>query len=454
MIASKWLAFGTGVGVEINGEDLFVTVARVRPSGVEIAGSLNIQAFRDQAASVWGSVYRKFLKKLGGSHLAAVVLLPRSGVIVRQLNLPGVSNRDMAAAIALQVDTQHPFPEEDAVHAWARIGKTDTVLVGITRRQVIEEYTTLFAEAGIKISSFTFSAAALYSGVRMFGDPPGVGFLAVSGASKAQRPLAAAPTDKGTQQNWGDDEFEAYGESPARPVFSARFDSGAQRALTQALAELRLPAESEPVPLDSVLPRPTAMPVDFQISTAPLPYAAALSAACPWLALNVNLLPETSRQSSSRMIFIPTIVLGCLVALAGVGLAAHGGYDQRRYLESLHAEIRKIEPMAARSHTLDVKIAETRRRIEALDSFRLRTRDDMDTLDELTRILAPPTWVDLLEMTRGEVRIAGGTEQAAALLKTLDGTHKFQNSEFTMPMGRQANIEVFSIRAQRTGVRR
>jgi len=52
----KWLAVGTGVGIEIGRRDLDITVARVRPAGVRILGSLTIRDFRNEPAAEWGSV--------------------------------------------------------------------------------------------------------------------------------------------------------------------------------------------------------------------------------------------------------------------------------------------------------------------------------------------------------------------------------------------------------------
>ncbi len=37
----KWLAVGTGIGIEIGREDLMVTAVRVRPSGVTVLGELD-----------------------------------------------------------------------------------------------------------------------------------------------------------------------------------------------------------------------------------------------------------------------------------------------------------------------------------------------------------------------------------------------------------------------------
>jgi hypothetical protein len=80
----KWVAVGTGVGIEIGREDLMVTAVRVRPSGVKVLGEITIHHFREQLANEWGADYASFLKKLGLTHLAATVLLPRDEVMVRQ----------------------------------------------------------------------------------------------------------------------------------------------------------------------------------------------------------------------------------------------------------------------------------------------------------------------------------------------------------------------------------
>src|SRR5258708_532799 len=223
----KWLAVGTGVGIEIGREDLNVTVARVRPGGVRILGTLTIKGFRSQPAAEWGATYTSFLKKLRSGYLAATAMLPREDVIVRQVSLPGVADRDVPAALNFPLDSLRPFAAEEAVHDWARIAKTAVLLVGITRGAVLDKYIALFNEAGVKVSAFTFSAAAMYSAVRMYGPPQSDGFVAFS-----------------AQQSEGEEEtYEVYGESAAKPLFSASLGMTGTRALTLALSELRLPPE-------------------------------------------------------------------------------------------------------------------------------------------------------------------------------------------------------------------
>jgi Tfp pilus assembly protein PilN len=427
----KWLAIGTGVGIEIGREDLQITVARVRPQGVSILGSLAIHRFRDQPAAEWGAVYSNFLRKLGQRHLAAQVLIPREGMVVRQVQLPGVSDKDLEAALKFQIDSLHSFQEDDVIYDYARIAKTPTILVGIARRSVVDQYATQFSEAGVKISTFTFSAVGLYSSVRMLSQPPAGGFVAFGEA---------------------DEELEVYGESPTRPVFSARVDASLERARTLAVSELRLPPETEPLALTDVLPKPLAAPEDYDLARGAFVYATAVAGACPWLSLSTNLLPPELRKNSSRLIYVPTVVLATLVIVMTVLLSAYSSFEDKRYLSRLQAEIQRIQPTAQLATTLDKKIAVTRNRAQALDNFRRHLKDDMNAINDLSEILVPPAWLTSLQLTRDSVSISGEAERAEALLKLLDSSKQFRKSEFTLPISRGGSGETFSLHSQREGV--
>ena len=427
----KWLAIGTGIGIEIGAEDLRVVVARVRPAGVRVLGAATVAHFRERPASEWGADYASFLAKLGASHLAATVLLPRAETIVRQISLPGVMDRDLDNAVSLQLDTLHPYPEDEAVAHWARIGKTAMVLVGIARRSVMERYAAILAEGGVKVAALTLSAAVLHSAAHLLYDPRKEGFLAAG-----ER----------------DGELEAYGESPSYPIFSAAFDPPGERALSQARAELRLPAESEAVALQDVLPPPAAVPADLDLRTVVLAYGAALASACPRRSLRINLLPEDQRAASSRAMFVPTLVLAGLVLLMAAAVLGYSTLENRRYLRRLEAEIARTEPLARKSTALDRAIQTAQRRSVVLDDVRRRSRQDLDALNELTHLVAPPAWVSSLDLTRDSVQFAGEADQAAGLLKLLDSSPNFEHSEFTISLTRVASGESFAIRSDRKGV--
>jgi hypothetical protein len=248
--------------------------------------------------------------------------------------------------------------------------------------------------------------------------------------------------------------IEVYGESAARPVFSATFDKANERAVTFAIAELRLPADATPLAIDDILPKPRVFPPSHDPNTPAfaehaLPYATALAGACPWLATAPNLLPAEHRRASSRARLIPTAVLGVTLTLLVGALAAHSRYEDSRYLNVVQGEVRKLEPFARRASTIERSITETRARTQLLDDFRRRSQQDLDSISELTRLMEPPSWVNGLELTRASVQLGGETDQAARLLQKIDESPLFRDTEFTTGIVRTPGGEAFRLRATR-----
>jgi Tfp pilus assembly protein PilN len=423
----KLFAFGSGVGLEIGATDLEVAITRVRPNKIQVLGRLAIENYASRPAAEWGAEYTRFLKAAGVERLSATVLLPRREVIVRQIALPGVAAKDIEGAIRFQLDTLHPYGENDVVWGWSPLAYGG-VLVGIALRSTIERYVALFVEAGIAVRSFTFSAAAVHAAIRLNGAGHGEGFVALS------RSAGGA--------------VEVYGESPSRPLFSAEFDLAPQRATMLALSELRLAADTAPKTLEEMLPKPAVNPVENDISRNALPYATALSGACPRFTPAANVLPPEYRRFNSRAVFIPTVVLAALLLLVAGSMAVYASWSEKQYLKQVNAEIAKLEPLHRRADSLDKETALARARAQLLDQFRKQTRMDLDALNELTHLLEPPAWSNNIDLARDTVRIAGETPQTAPLLKILDASPFFEKTEIQMSAPR-ANGETFQIRTTR-----
>jgi len=426
----KWLAFGTGVGIEVSGADLLVAVARVRPGGVTATGFHRITGFAQRAATEWGNEFAAFTARSGARNVPVWVLLPRQEVIVRHLMLPGVADKDLESAVGYQVDALHPHEEDAAVFSYARLGDSHAVMVGIARREVVDQYANLFSEAGITMAGFSFSAAVLYSASRILVSPP----------------------DTVLALNHGEGAVEAYGHSPARPVFSGLFELPADRVIRVATAELR--AESEPpvAAFDELLP-PFRAPESYPRREGALPLAAAISGAVPRLALAANLLPVERRTQTSRAVYVPTLILTALLALAGFVLVNLDGYQKRQLTRRLQQEIRLLEKQAAETGTLDQAVQSAREKMALLDRYRQRSQSDMDALKDITTIIAPPAWLRALTLSRTEAVLHGEGENVTPFLKVFDESARFSNSAFAQALSRigQGNIEVFTIRTSREG---
>jgi Tfp pilus assembly protein PilN len=125
--------------------------------------------------------------------------------------------------------------------------------------------------------------------------------------------------------------------------------------------------------------------------------------------------------------------------------------QNRRYLAKLEAEVARLEPQVRKMQQVERETENARGRIRLLDEFRRRTKSDLDALTELTKLVQAPGWLNGLDLSRGSLAISGETDQAAPLLKTLDSSPFFKNSEFTIPLSRSGKTERFRIQASREG---
>jgi Tfp pilus assembly protein PilN len=418
--------FGTGLGIAIGSRDLDWAIVRSRPAGPSVVAAGTIRDFRTRPAAEWGVELTGLLVKAGEPHLTACLLLPRDETIVRTLHLPGVRDKEIAAAIALQTDTLHPYGDEEVVHGWVKVGG-DGVLVGLVRKASLTSYETLFSEAGIGLAAVTFSSAVIHAVLRMRSAAP-ASLLCYSGAEKT----------------------EVYGESEARPVYSAEFSFAPERALAIARAELRLTQDYAAQPLADALADAGSAPSSSIEGLSPLTYALALAGSAPLATGFANLLPKERRASSARRQYMVTLILAAAALIAAlVCFVIVPAMAQRSYLKSLNEEIRTLEPAAQRAQALDKGIAANRLKVASLDDFRRRTQADLDVLNELTRLLPPPVWTNSIEIYPDNVVISGEAEQASTLLKEIDSSPLFQNSEFTQSVTRNGTSEQFRIKAMR-----
>lgn len=431
------LRAGSGAAIAVAGRDLELCLARVRPRGARLVAAARIENFRERPASEWGAEIAAFLSRHQASHLAAWLVVPRQEVVVRHVRLPGVSDADAAAAIAFQLDSLHPFSGGGIRYDFQRIGRGPSFSVTIAEQRVIDFYTALFAEAGVKLAGITFSGSAVFVSARLYGQPPEAGFLAV-------RQLEA-------EDGAG---VEIYGESPSYPLFSAVFEAPAERAAALAAAELRLGPEAPVLGWEDLLPGWGQAAEGEAARPSPAAWAAALAAACPWLGAPLNLLPEELRAASSRAQYAPTAALAAVLVLLGVAMAADGAWMERQYRKRLEAEMARLAPEVQRAEKLDKELADAVERIELLESFRRRTRGHLDTLLELNHLIAPPGWLMSVQLTPDQVTLWGESPRADELLKKLEESPRFQAAEFTAPLGRGGAGDVFRIRVRREDGRR
>ncbi|MCZ2153340.1 MAG: PilN domain-containing protein [Bryobacterales bacterium] len=420
-------ASGSGVGIVPGEDSIDVLIVRVRPGGVKIVAYQRLSGLRERGASDAGVEYARFLRTSGVQQLPAWVLLPREEVIVRTLSLPGVPAKDLDSAVALQLESLHPYEDESVRYGFRRIGNSGQVLIGIAREDVVDRWIGFFEEAGIKLGGFTFGADALYRGIRCLHEPEaGFGLAIETG-----------------------DAVEVYGESASRPIYDALLYEETPSAVRRAISELRLDEHGAIRDLAEMLPAPASVEQAEFAAQQPWLYLTALGAAATFPTPSANLLPAELRKGSNWTQFLPTLVLIALLALLVAGMYGYRAWEDRQYAIRLTNEVQLLERQVAQGQRLDNEGGRFLARLDQLREYRQRTTSDLDALLALTRLLPADTWVTQLDMNRDEITLAGEAARAGDLIGIIDASPLFEKTEFAMPLQRVENHEVFRLRIKR-----
>lgn len=449
--------YGTGVGIELRGDDLRLVAAKIRPSGFTALACETIADTRNRPAADWGAEYARLLKRHGLGHVAAAVCLPRHDVILRQVQLPPVASKEIASAIRYQLDGLHPYGDEPVRFASAPLGG-GRHLVAIALEETIETYADWLGEAGVAVAAFTTGPAALHAALRVRSDAP-------------PRPLLIG--------DLRESRLEVYGESEGRPLLSAEMNLrtvGVDRAIDLALADLRVEPEAEvalaltgelpldeggnPIspatltnrattPLAELLPPSGSDGVDLDWSAELIAGATAVEAACPRLGLRANMLPEERRQSDSRWRWAPTTALAAMLAAIGIGFIVRPAIQDRAYAAELETRISRLDDVLAEAEAVRARTYETRRKLATLERLENRTAADLRILRELSEALPDQTWSTSLEIDDELVRIAGETDSAAPLLGVVNGLQSLEGAAFATSLRKIETGEAFQITARK-----
>lgn len=444
-----------GCGIAVRGPDLVVVAVRARRRGIAVLGRTVLQGFRERSPVEWGAEYSAFVRGLGLAHVAASFCLPRDEMVVRTLRLPSMRPRELAGAVALQVDELHPYENAATYHSTASLdkdhaaGRRCRVAVAIAEADRIEGYADLFSEAGVRLASCGVSAGALRAATRLSREEP-------------KRPFAVAIR--------AGEHLEIYGESEDCPSLSSALDLGGitlTGALRLALEGLRPGAQGpvdlallggnapiEPLPgfvirdPTSFFGSPVDCPEEFALERDAVALGAAMESASSDAGLGLNLLPVSRRRSNSLRPFAPRLALVTALILVVVASLVRPQVQDTRYKTRLRDAIAGLESGTSMSETDQADLAVLRSRYQWLSGRRDRTRSHLDLLREFSEILPQETVLSDLEVDDARSVLTGTAKDADSLLALIAASPRVSQARFTKSPSIVQDGELFQIEAR------
>lgn len=458
--------FETVVGIDPSGKRL-VLVAR----GTGLARSVPAAVFPLRAEREPSrfeeaeGILREYVARHGLSGCAARLCVPASRVYTARISFPPLRDRDLAAALEIELERLFPVPASRLSFGWRRgrkgeRGNSVPLVVAAAPTDYIERWREAAARSGLSLASAIPSAWAISAALSEVDEAEKDGTAVVlrdaggevectllAGGepffSAVRAPSGEAAAFEGIRAA-AEGLLDPPGDSAAGPpvLFAPEgWEAGARSAGADLGIDLR-PAAGFEAHAAEVLTGPGA-PEGGSVCD--------LLGACGAAGRGngIDLLARGDRGAgfrNARRIAAGLGVLAVLFAAAWPGLAAWKTRVEARRLEG---ELTAMRPKVAQVEKALGDLDEAGRRIAFLQGEAEGREEPLLVLRDLTDRLPQGTWLTGLRIEFRNVEIDGLSKAANEIFPLLSRDGRFRKVEFASPITRQAdNVDRFQIRAE------
>jgi len=464
--------FRTVVGIDPSGRRLALSVVRFgvgRTSVLVPPAVFDLRAERDQSwLAKAESTLLDFVARYGLSGCEARLAIPADKVFMARVSLPPLREKDMRAAIALELDRLFPFPASSLSFNWILSGEPDA---GKNPRQIVmaapleyvERWEEMASRAGLRLAGAVPSGWALSAACRDIDDAVGKAGETCAILRDLERAAECTVMVSG-EPVYSSLRLCTPESTPATGLAllnEALVDhpSGKEGADVSVIAPSgwwtrgRLSGEGTEFlrKVDGFESRAARMMSASAGSADAVPvwevlgaFGAASSERGPDL-----LDPEEKMTGTSKMSRAFTGVLAAAALLLALSWPAGILLRTNQEVRRLDAEISSLRPEVERVESSLALLGDIEGRIHILREASSGREEPLQILRQLTERLPQGTWLTGLRLEDRKVEMDGLSPAASEIFPLLSRDGIFRKVEFASPITRQPdNIERFQIRAE------
>lgn len=457
------------VGIDPSGRRLAVAAVRAglggpAPCAPPAVFELRGERGPDEAEGILG----EYVARNGLSGSASRLCVPADRVHTARVSFPLLKEKDLRAAIGLELERLFPFPPSTLRFAWRRLGdgspkKTVLLLVAATPAAYLDRWEEIASRAGLRLAGALPCGWALSAAWTLLGTGRG---------SEAGR-AAAVLRDAGSAVECTILSGGAPFFSATRPCLQEAMPAEGLSLLEEGLSDG--PPDLQDGAVDLVAPSgwyredpagrgPDAglrRVEDFESRAARAlagPGSGAVDAPTAWGALGafgaaadekgIDLLSPGGEGAAPRMARAAVGFLAAAVLVLAVSWPAIVAWKTRAELRRIDTEIAALRPVVADVEESLGDLAAVQEKISLLVQAQEGRGEALDILRELTDRLPQGTWLTTLRIEERKVEMDGLSPSASEIFPLLTRDGRFRGVEFASPITRQPdNLERFRIRA-------
>ncbi len=431
---------GTAAGIQILPDKLVLVNVRKGFQDFTVKQTAVLEDFRESSVAEMRSRLRQQIGDGAVSRDKLVLGLPAEEVTLRLIELPIEVEENLEQVVRFQVEKFEPSEEEASYYDYVILSRDEEqkklmLQIAMVRQSLLDGYLNLLKDLGLYPTAVRLSSLALHQ----------VLALHKNGFPKKE-PVVIIDVNPGT--------VEIVIVLSAERFFAEKLNVPAGNLNADAIiAELydyvsRLPVKTEGISriytagslggelLQQFRQRfsdceslAEKLKVKGQVTRPEFVTALGLAATALGKSrfAKINLIPPDQRVIERKPSLIPTFVLVALLLVMAVTAGTREYKQSSKFVGRIDAEVQKLQPQVNEVLALKKQVGEKQKELEEIRNLMRGEQQVLNVMKDLTERLPDDTYLQNLNIERGQVVIFGFSNSAGALIPALRASNHYKS---------------------------
>jgi len=434
------LNMGTAAGIQILPDKLVLVNVRKGFQDFTVKQAAVLEDFRESSVADMRSSLRQQIQDGTVKRDSLVLGLPAEEVTLRLIELPIEVEENLEQVVRFQVEKFEPSEEEGSYYDYVVLSRDEAqkkimLQIAMVRQSLLDGYLSLLKDLGLYPTAVRLSSLALHQilAIHKNGFPkkepvvildvnPGsVEIVLVVSAERFFAEKLDIPAEKLSADAIIRELYEFVSGLPLKTEGIARIYTAGTLGgdLLEQLRQRFSDCESLAAKLKvkGQLTRPELLTA---IGLATTTLSKSRSA-------KINLIPPDQRVIERKPSLIPTFVLVALLLVMAVTAGTREYKQSSKFVGRIEAEVHKLEPQVNEVLALKKQVEEKQKELDEIRTLMRGEQQVLNVMKDLTERLPDDTYLQNLNIERGQVIIFGFSNSAGALIPALRASNHYKS---------------------------
>jgi Tfp pilus assembly protein PilN len=386
--------------------------------------------------------------EMGASLKNVALVVPRSWVIARTVELPLTVKENLSRAVSFELDRFTPLAADDAVYDFLPVSENEEkvrLFLAVCRADVINPYIKVLEDQGIKVGRVATSLSAMATCCSYLVDGERTVFAEVrpdgyDGGLLVGRRMVATFGDVFNGEG-SDERARRVKEGMARVAVSMENGAGFKEAVKVRDGSITPATLKRSMASAMILDDLDRKKLHVKESVPVLTLAETGSVVeSLWpKAQAIDLLAKGVRKKGKSPVALTVLLLAAIVAMAATYVLVPLSIERRR-LEEIDRQIKLMKAPVRQVEALKKEIEAQEKEIETLEGFKRNRILTIDIMREITKVLPKNAWLTRARVTETGVDLEGYAGSASDILPKLEASPFLKKVEFASPTFRDTRL--------------